>query len=191
MPLDLTDHKSTLVQVMAWCRQATSHYLNQCWHRSLPPYGVTRPHWVNGVWLMSQHILSTKPLTKYVMMHHETSIFLSLYEPSSGLMAWGLFNNRYLNVWLLSIIKGLDTCLSNQTIMTLVEATKSSYKCMMIYLNRLGLIQNCRHFPDDIFQSIFVNENYEIGLRFHWSLFLKSNKQYSSIGSDNGLAPTR
>ena len=39
--LDLSDDKSTLFQVMAWCRQATSHYLNQCWPRSLPPYGVT------------------------------------------------------------------------------------------------------------------------------------------------------
>ena len=28
--VDLTDDKSTLFQVMAWCRQATSHYLNQC-----------------------------------------------------------------------------------------------------------------------------------------------------------------
>ena len=27
---------------MAWCRQATSHYLNQCWSRSRMPYGVTR-----------------------------------------------------------------------------------------------------------------------------------------------------
>ena len=27
IPRDLTDDKSTLVQVMAWCRQATSHYL--------------------------------------------------------------------------------------------------------------------------------------------------------------------
>ena len=27
MPQDLTDDKSTLVQVKAWCRQATSHYL--------------------------------------------------------------------------------------------------------------------------------------------------------------------
>ena len=43
--LDLSDDKSTLVQVMAWCRQATNHYLNQCWARSLPPYGVTRPQW--------------------------------------------------------------------------------------------------------------------------------------------------
>ena len=31
---------------MAWCHQATSHYLNQCWQRSTTPYGVTRPQWV-------------------------------------------------------------------------------------------------------------------------------------------------
>ena len=46
MSLDLTDGKSTLVQVMAWCCQATSHYLRQCWPRSKSPYGVTRPQWV-------------------------------------------------------------------------------------------------------------------------------------------------
>ena len=43
----LTDNKSTLVQVLAWCRQATSDYLNQCWPRSMSPYGVTRLQWVN------------------------------------------------------------------------------------------------------------------------------------------------
>ena len=43
----LTDDKSTLLQVMTWCRQATSHYLNQCWRRYLTPYDVTRPWWVN------------------------------------------------------------------------------------------------------------------------------------------------
>ena len=48
MSLDFTDDQSTLVQVMAWCRQATSHYLSQCWPRSLSPYGVTRPQWVNS-----------------------------------------------------------------------------------------------------------------------------------------------
>ena len=47
MPMDLTDYKSTLVQVMAWCRQATSHYLSQCLSRSLSLYGVSRPQWVN------------------------------------------------------------------------------------------------------------------------------------------------
>ena len=50
MSLDFTDDQSTLVQVMAWCRQATSHYLSQCWPRSLSPYGVARPQWVNSLW---------------------------------------------------------------------------------------------------------------------------------------------
>ena len=48
MPQNLTDDKLTLVQVMAWCRQATSHYLNQCWPRSPTPYGITRPQWVKN-----------------------------------------------------------------------------------------------------------------------------------------------
>ena len=43
MSMDLTYNKSTLVQVMAWCSQATSHYVSQCWPRSTSPYGVARP----------------------------------------------------------------------------------------------------------------------------------------------------
>ena len=49
MPLYLSDHKSTLVQVMAWCRQATSHYLSPCWPLSLMPYSITKPQWVKLV----------------------------------------------------------------------------------------------------------------------------------------------
>ena len=48
MSLDFTDDQLTLVQVMAWCHQATSHYLSQCWPRSLLPYGTIRPLWVNS-----------------------------------------------------------------------------------------------------------------------------------------------
>ena len=47
MSLDLSYDKSTLIQVMAWCHQATSHYLSQCWPRFKSPYGVTRPQCVN------------------------------------------------------------------------------------------------------------------------------------------------
>ena len=39
--------ESILVQVIAWCCQAPSHYLSQCWPRFISPDGVTRPHWVN------------------------------------------------------------------------------------------------------------------------------------------------
>ena len=48
MSLDFTDDQSTMVQVMAWCRQATNHYLSQCWPRSMSPYGVTRPQGVKS-----------------------------------------------------------------------------------------------------------------------------------------------
>ena len=34
---------------MAWCHQATSHYLSQCWTKSIWPYGVTRP-WCVKLW---------------------------------------------------------------------------------------------------------------------------------------------
>ena len=35
------DDTSTLVQVMVWSHYAMSHYLSQCWPRSMSPYGVT------------------------------------------------------------------------------------------------------------------------------------------------------
>ena len=34
---------------MAWCHQATSHYLSQCWPRFMTPNGVIRPQWVNWI----------------------------------------------------------------------------------------------------------------------------------------------
>ena len=38
MPHNLTNEKSVLAQVMAWC-----HYLNQYWPRSMLSCGITRP----------------------------------------------------------------------------------------------------------------------------------------------------
>ena len=59
----LTDDKSTLGQVMAWCRQATSHYLSQCWPRSMLPNGVTRPQWVNTT--VEKHTWISCDIKKY------------------------------------------------------------------------------------------------------------------------------
>ena len=42
MSLDLSDDQSTLLQVMAWCLTAPSHYLSQCWpnlHRHMVSLG--------------------------------------------------------------------------------------------------------------------------------------------------------
>ena len=45
MPENFTDEKSTLVQELARCRQATRHRLSQCWPTSMLKYGATRPQW--------------------------------------------------------------------------------------------------------------------------------------------------
>ena len=63
--LDLSDDKSTLVQVMAWCHQATSRYRRQCWPRSISPNGVTRPQWVKPKTLIES--LRTFQFSKFLI----------------------------------------------------------------------------------------------------------------------------
>ena len=77
MPLYLTDDKSTLVQLMAWCRQATSHYLSQCWPRPMSPCGVTRHQWVKLKCLLwkVKHI-PTNP-TRYFYEYHVNILKMS------------------------------------------------------------------------------------------------------------------
>ena len=58
----VTDYKSTLVQVIAQCRQATSHNLSQCWPRSMSPYGITTPQWVNIIPADDLVMQETRPL---------------------------------------------------------------------------------------------------------------------------------
>ena len=44
---------------------------------------------------------------------------------------------------------------------------------LLTWLNTWRQRQNCRHFADDIFKCIFLNENAEFRLRFNWSLLLR------------------
>ena len=75
MPNDFFHDKSTLVQVMAWCRQATSHYLSQCWPRSMSPYGHhhSLKDW-NGNAILSKF----SPLTAL------EAVILTTYSAASG-----------------------------------------------------------------------------------------------------------
>ena len=69
MQRDLADDKSTLVQAMAWCHQATSHYLNHCWSNSMTPQVDTKPQWLThrGMNKMVANLFSWKKKSwKYV-----------------------------------------------------------------------------------------------------------------------------
>ena len=54
---------STLVQVMAQCHQAASHYMSQCWSRSMSPYG--------------HELMPTKQIFKWITQI-DRNIFISM-----------------------------------------------------------------------------------------------------------------
>ena len=49
MPQGFTNEILTLVKLMAWCRQALSHYFSQCWLRIMSSCDVTMSLWDN-IW---------------------------------------------------------------------------------------------------------------------------------------------
>ena len=76
------DGNSTLVQVMAWCCQATSHYLSQYWHRSMSLYGITRPQCVNSTSSNTQCLkLMVAQSTEKVKLLSEKDIMTMISEP--------------------------------------------------------------------------------------------------------------
>ena len=78
MSQNLTSEMSTLVQVMAWCRQPTSHYLDQCCPRSLMPYGIISPWWIN----IEKKILVDRPLqSSHAIQSLQTRYYLTLTKP--------------------------------------------------------------------------------------------------------------
>ena len=90
MPLDFADDQSTLVQVMAWCCQATSHYLSQCWPRSMSPYGVTRPHWVNSLRLQQNGCHFANNIFKRIFLNENCYILIKI---SLRFISKGSINN--------------------------------------------------------------------------------------------------
>ena len=82
---DSIDDKLTLVQAMACCCQATSHYLNQFCPSCKTPYDVTRPKWVKicRVLVFQQVLLfgtSALYISVCVTASHSLHAGLSLYS---------------------------------------------------------------------------------------------------------------
>ena len=80
MPLDLTDATSTLGQLMAWCRQTSSHYLSQCWPRSISSYSVTRLQCVE-----LSHVFDPSDLTTI-----NTNLVMNKFHCNSHKSSWNI-----------------------------------------------------------------------------------------------------
>ena len=174
MPLDLTDDKSTLVQVMAWCHQSTSHYLSQCWPRSMSPYGVTRPQWVNSqfcgfkicgilkqdilqYWIWKRTLSDRTWIYCHSIFRYVTGIWhcCKHFSQCECSFQWKLHCHWVKCLWQCQITVVI------QGPMTWIIWGGSPYMAATVSYpdNSLRPRQNGRHFADDIFKCIFVNEN--------------------------------
>ena len=95
MLLDLIDEYSTLVQAMARCRQATSHYLSQCWPRSMSPYGVTRSQLINTGKL---GIITRVTLSNSRIKKRDHLLILQICSMQNWNVLWGI-NIVPLAIW--------------------------------------------------------------------------------------------
>ena len=147
MPQNLTDDKSTLVQVMAWCRQATSHYLNQCWPRSPTPYGITRPQWVN--WLINTSLAEVRIFQKN---HCKAIPWL--------MMPWLLASPGHQQpcYWICLINNSMPSMRTNYCItMCVIWVLRNHSKCKYIFMFLEKEIQHIRVKMGTILPSAVIN----------------------------------
>ena len=69
------DNKSTLGQVMPWCRQASSHYLNQWWPR-FPSRGKMMHAWIWCIFKFSTIYVSDDQLYRDNCISRNTQTYL-------------------------------------------------------------------------------------------------------------------
>ena len=95
---------------MAWCCQAVSHYLNQCWFTYVMPYGITRPWWVDirqhcflDIWCSKQWY-SGCLLKSLCPFYHVYAMLSFSWVPGFN------FINEYSS-WLCYLIQALLRCI--------------------------------------------------------------------------------
>ena len=63
---------------MAWCHQATCHYMEQCWLRSMRPYDITGPQWVNTLRLRQNVPHFPDDIFKYIFLNENVWISIKI-----------------------------------------------------------------------------------------------------------------
>ena len=121
--------KSALVLVMAWCRQAPSHYLSQCWPRFMTPYGVTS-HQVTMSWVLSCICMGPELGHHWVNPH---------FGWSSCQAKW----HSYITNFFISATYGIYVC---QHLLTSKKCTYVPLSPGNIFLGRSVLTYGWRHF---------------------------------------------
>ena len=152
MAMDLTDRKSTLVQVMAWCRQATNHYLSQCWPRSLSSLGHNElTHW-SLIWhLLNWVIIGSGNGVSSIQYHQAINkIDKVFWSIGTNFSETEIKTQNFLPrrcIWKCCVINNshfvLDSICLSDTIGSLNHLLGLVQDCSISIANALEILQSC------------------------------------------------
>ena len=147
--LDFFDDKSTLVEVMAWCLMAPSHYLNRCWSSSIMPYDVIIGQWVNPLNILRKPLFI---IYRFLCFRQQKQIYLLILvgnEMQTGDSAKNNITDLVLNeVWfgllsMLTLSADRDECLKQRNILTKCRVKLVTSGCVKIINSIIMLSQTC------------------------------------------------
>ena len=108
-PQNITNEKPTLVKVMAWCRQATSQYLNPSWSSSIATWRhlPTKIYFFNGLRLPSFELiewlfLAIGRVKKHFLLKHsfktDAFTYKQPYRRRNGIRNWPMWSLTDINI---------------------------------------------------------------------------------------------
>ena len=148
---------------MAWCHQAPSHYLNQCWPRFLLPYGITRPQWV-----YPYISYDTRPPVSYLQ-----AIDCPLSNCCVVLVLWVFcivicYDIEVLTKWLTSWDDICQCILLKENFHIFIQISH-----LGISIKSVVPIYFQTAVADNISKCIFFWKKIIFWMKFHWNLFLR------------------
>ena len=85
---------------MAWCHQAPSHNLIQCWHRWLLPYGIIRPQWFNSYTPSAAYVTLGTLMTSAVYLFHTAERMLRTIIMQNSRLIQTCSPSKIVEVWI-------------------------------------------------------------------------------------------
>ena len=140
-----------------WCRQATIHYLSQCWHRSLSPYGVSEPRWVKHIYVTDRSSDEILKEARYKIIQND-----GFSWKKNHMQSYGYGNSKYTK-----IISGLHAAF-------LLHVFES---CMKFNFGpKISIHIWCDYF---MFESLVYSANHQKLILWHRQLFYLHNSHIS------------
>ena len=138
---------------MGWCRQATSHYLSQCWLSCLSPYGVVRPQWVNTMKPEQNGHHFADDILKCILLNENAWLLIKIWLK---FVPKGPINNFPALVQIMAWCRPGNKPLSEPMMVSLLM-----HICVTLpqWVNTMKSKQNGRHFAYNIFKRISWHEN--------------------------------